>query len=54
MLFMSNEMLQEQTQKDPDAIIPQVVLAIDGVDRYKHSLYNVSILTKGLELMIII
>ena len=35
-------MLQEQTQKDPDAIIPQVVLAIDGVDRYKNSLFNVS------------
>ena len=39
---MSNELLQEQTSKEPPALLPQVNKAIDGVNAYKDKLINVS------------
>ena len=40
---MSNELLQEQTSKEPQALLPQVNKAIYGVDAYKDKLVHVSL-----------
>ena len=42
-LFMSNELLQEQTSKTPEALLPQVNMAVSEVDHYKDTLVHVSI-----------
>ncbi len=49
-LFFSNELLQEQTSQEPQALLPQVSKSIREVERYKETLIRVStfVLTRKL------
>ncbi len=45
-LFMSNELLQEQTSTQPQALLPQLSRSIVSVELFKESLIRVKILHK--------